>query len=466
MTETLAQADTAAAVLAAARADRSVADQSEARLLQHAVAWAAMHSVDSITDAATIWDRRYGDTGVTVAGPGAPLVAEFSVAEFAAAIGLPTETGKAYLGEAVELRYRLPRVWARVVAGDLPAWRARRIARATLLLTLEAAGFVDTHLAHLAHKIRLAQLDRLIEEAITRYMPDEAERRRREAAEGRGFTIDKGNVSLAGTADVWGTLDLADALDLDTAVTAAAQALKDLGSTDTLPVRRAIALGQIARQQLTLDLNGQVDADAETDESAGGDLDELDQRQTQPDRRAARKPRQVVLYIHLADAAVQPEGSGIGHLGRLENTRSMVTAEQIRHWCGNPDAQVTIKPVIDLNDHVHVDAYEVPDRMAEAATLIDHSCVFPWCTRPARTTDPDQHDADCDHIESYDTGGPTCSCNIAPLCRRHHRLKTHSAWSYTPLERGTYLWTSPHGYQYLRNHHGTLDVSHDRPPRP
>ncbi len=77
-----------------------------------------------------------------------------------------------------------------------------------------------------------------------------------------------------------------------------------------------------------------------------------------------------------------------------------------------------------------------------------------------------RHDADCDHIESYDTGGPTCSCNIAPLCRRHHRLKTHSAWTYTPLERGTYLWTSPHGYQYLRNHHGTLDVSRDRPPRP
>ncbi len=305
-------------------------------------------------------------------------------------------------------------------------------------------------------------------------MPDEAERRRRDAAEGRGFTIDKANVSLDGTADVWGTLDLADALDLDTAVTTAAQALKDLGSTDTLPVRRAIALGQIARQQLTLDLNTDPDDDAgtateaEADESAGRDLDKLDQQGAMAARTSpkVRKPRQVVLYIHLAEAAVQPEGSAIGHLGRLENTRSMVSADQIRHWCANPDTQVTIKPVIDLNDHVHVDAYEVPDRMAEAATLIDHTCVFPWCTRPARTTDPDEHDADCDHIKSYDTGGPTCSCNIAPLCRRHHRLKTHSTWAYTPLERGTYLWTSPHGYQYLRNHEGTLDVSRDRPPRP
>jgi len=56
-----------------------------------------------------------------------------------------------------------------------------------------------------------------------------------------------------------------------------------------------------------------------------------------------------------------------------------------------------------------------------------------------------------------------------PLCRRHHRAKTHAGWTYTPLERGSYLWRSPHGYQFLRDHHGTLDVSRDRhahPPAP
>jgi hypothetical protein len=30
------------------------------------------------------------------------------------------------------------------------------------------------------------------------------------------------------------------------------------------------------------------------------------------------------------------------------------------------------------------------------------------------------------------------------------------------LEPGSYLWSSPHGYQFLRDHHGTLDVSPDR----
>ena len=92
------------------------------------VAWADLHPAESIQDAALL--SRHGDQPLAVAGPGAPLVAEFCVAEFAAAVGLPTETGKAYLGEALELRHRLPRTWARVGSGDLAAWRARRIARA------------------------------------------------------------------------------------------------------------------------------------------------------------------------------------------------------------------------------------------------------------------------------------------------------------------------------------------------
>ena len=107
------------------------ADQAEADLLQLAVHWAITHPAESIEEAETIRLRSFGDTAIPLAGPGAPLVAEFSLAEFAAAIGLPTEAGKRYVGHALELRYRLPRLWKRVVAGDLAAWKARRIADQT-----------------------------------------------------------------------------------------------------------------------------------------------------------------------------------------------------------------------------------------------------------------------------------------------------------------------------------------------
>ena len=54
MTKYAAELDTAGAVLDFARDQRRIADRAEARLLQAAVHWAAMHSVDSIDDAATI----------------------------------------------------------------------------------------------------------------------------------------------------------------------------------------------------------------------------------------------------------------------------------------------------------------------------------------------------------------------------------------------------------------------------
>ena len=59
--------------------------------------------------------------------------------------------------------------------GGLRPWLARRIAEKTLLLSMDAAGFVDRHVAPTAHRIGPVQLDRLVDEAIGRYMPEEAE---------------------------------------------------------------------------------------------------------------------------------------------------------------------------------------------------------------------------------------------------------------------------------------------------
>src|SRR5690349_4650346 len=80
-----------AGLLGFARDQRRAADQAEVSVLRAAVGWAVMHPAESITDAATWVDQNYGDTGIPVAGPGAPLVAEFAIAEFAAAVGLTTD---------------------------------------------------------------------------------------------------------------------------------------------------------------------------------------------------------------------------------------------------------------------------------------------------------------------------------------------------------------------------------------
>jgi hypothetical protein len=128
-----------------------------------------------------------------------------------------------------------------------------------------------------------------------------------------------------------------------------------------------------------------------------------------------------------------------------------------------------VKPVIDLAACTWSDSDRVGPAIAEQVALRDRTCVFPWCTRPARGCRPDDPVApacDDDHVVPRARGGPTCSCNVAPLCRRHHRLKTHAPWTYLVVDPGTYLWTSPHGYQFLRDHTGTVDVSRDRPRLP
>jgi len=394
----------------------------------------------------------FGELG----GPGAPLVSEFCVVEIAAALGLSTDSGRRLVGEAVELRHRLPRLWNRVVDGALPVWRARKIAQETTQLTVEGADFVDRHLAPVAHKTGMVTAQKLVAEAVARFDPEKAELDRADSDATRRFDIDlQGQVDPArGVVPVSGTLDFADALDLENAVSRVAADLALAGSLDSLDARRASAVGEIARRQTTLDLSG------------CGDPTDDDVAAPAATRSTAR---QVVLHVHLAEAALtdlDPNACGGVDLARVEKTRGFVLAEQVREWCRATSTQVVVKPVIDLRDEVAVDAYEIPDRIAERVRLTRPTCVFPHCTRPARG-------CDLDHVDEYvkaEDGGPpgqTSTTNLAPLCRRHHRVKTHPSltgagperrWRYRRLPDGSFVWTSPHDQQYLVDPHGTIPL--------
>ena len=207
--------------------------------------------------------------------------------------------------------YRLQRCWARLEAGQLPAWRLAFIADRTLCLSPEAAAFVDAKVAAFAHSIGPAQLGRLIEEAKARFDPEATEAERLAAAEAGHFDIALAEVGVNGRVRIDGDVDLADALDLEAAIAADAHHQLLLGSTESLDVRRAIAAGNLARAQHPLDLGE----------------DEQPSPQPQP-----RRKREVVLHVHLEHAAVL----GAGGLARLHEARGPVTAEQVRAWCGQP----------------------------------------------------------------------------------------------------------------------------------
>jgi hypothetical protein len=89
--------------------------------------------------------------------------------------------------------------------------------------------------------------------------------------------------------------------------------------------------------------------------------------------------------------------------------------------------------------------------MREAVILRDGHCVFPGCPIDARVCDLDHTTPYRDPCLDPDHGGPpgqTSLENLACLCRRHHRLKTFTAWNYHRRPDGTYTWTSPHGLTY------------------
>ena len=129
------------------------------------------------------------------------------------------------------------------------------------------------------------------------------------------------------------------------------------------------------------------------------------------------------------------ESSGAETVGRCGNTRSPISVDQIREWCGNPDATVTVKPVIDLDDHIHVEAYETPT---------DSRTRTPWSTSTASSrTAPKQHALRHRPRRPLRRRRTDELGQHRALVPTHHRAKTHSAWDYTVLDRGTYLWTTP-----------------------
>ena len=436
--------------LACAVDRRRAADRAEAELLGIAAHWADLHPVvEGDPDGFRVPGM---EKLVSLAGAGTPEVAEFAPAELGTALGISTYAAQLLVGDSLELRHRLPRLWARIQAGSLQAWRGRQIAERTRSLSVEAASWVDAQVAPFAHKIALRRIIDAVEAALIRFDPEAAAKKAREASDGRGVWID--DEMTDGTRSIRIQADALDAAAFDDTIDRIADALAGLGDDERKDIRRAKAVGTIADPQGTLDLlstKSAADGDAQGTENGDGSGTGPAVPSYVTDRhtgsaRASGKPR-LTLYVHLHEDAITAGGG----VGRVEGLGS-VTVEQIRDWVGRSD--VVVKPVLDLNDTASVDAYEVPDRMGETVLLRNPCCPFPWCSNLSRNKD-------MDHIEEYvppGEGGPpgqTAAHKLGPLCRRHHRLKTHGGWTYTMSEPGIYLWRSPRGRRYLVDHTGT-----------
>ena len=91
---------------------------------------------------------------------------------------------------------------------------------------------------------------------------------------------------------------------------------------------------------------------------------------------------------------------------------------------------------------LEVDRYTPSEQLRRHLRIRDQHCRFPGCRMPTRRSD-------IDHTLDFALGGQTTGANLAHLCRRHHTLKHHTAWTVVQHPGGVLEWTSPAGIPYI-----------------
>lgn len=94
------------------------------------------------------------------------------------------------------------------------------------------------------------------------------------------------------------------------------------------------------------------------------------------------------------------------------------------------------------DDDVHGrPGYRPPAVLRREVEARHATCVFPTCNQPS-------HRCDLDHTIPW-RPGTTCRCNLAPLCRRHHRLKQSPGWKLHQIWPGLLVWVTPSGAWHI-----------------
>jgi hypothetical protein len=382
--------------------------RAAARKLALAYQWAVLHPA---TDRSNVLE-----SPESLGGDGTPEVAAFTAEPLAARLRITPAAAAALIGDALDLVHRHPRLWRKVQALRVPAWQARRVAQQTRTLPLPSARWVDDQLAARADDAcGPVIVDRLVAQATAVAEPETQQQREETAQASWDVTLSHPDPTLfAGTSHLQATGDTLVLHELTDLVDQVAHQLRVDGDHSPLGVRKITALRLITRAARAA--RGEVGLER------------------------ADHVNKVRLYVHVDadDLEPRPCDDEVFAVARVEKLGAASMAK-LRQWVAHH--QVTFVPVLNMARGDAVDVHDPPVWMREQVTLRDQHCVFPGCTRDARS-------CDLDHIQPYDPDGPpgqTHPGNLAALCRRHHRAKTLGLWRYTRTPEGAYHWHGPYG---------------------
>ncbi len=421
---------------------------------------------------------------------GTGLEGEFAADELACEMRMTQQGAAGQMDYAATVAARLPRTFAALGAGRIPLLHLRIIEEETRYLTDADAAQADATLAELAPGKTFGELRYAARKLALALDPDLA-RKRKEAAKRnvhvRRFQEESGNAGMVArelpSDEFLASWQHVEQRALDLRAAGVPGPLRDLR------VRAYLDLLQErdTRHQLTTpDPAATPDqpppySDPPGPSGPGGNGGPSGPGGPTPDPGPVSGPSLAALvtitipyqtYQGRADTAGEADGFGpldgddardlAAAAARHPRTRWCVTAlnpdgTAAAHAClpgrrgppgtGPPGtAPVLTTPLTPITRgpcaHGHAETGYRPSRkLQHLIKARNNRCTAPGCGRPAAR-------CDLDHTIAWDQGGLTCECDLAPLCRHHHRCKQAQGWRLAQPEPGVLVWRTPAGRTY------------------
>ncbi len=436
-----------------------------------------------------------------------PRRQDFAADEIAAAFNLAWLSAAGQIEYSRAVARRLPVTFAALSAGKLDAVRVQIIADFTSILSDEDAAIADEALAALAPSKTYAELRRAASRLVNKLDP-EAVRKRKEKARRemhvRAFREESGNAGISGR-----EMPSVEVLASMQHIEGRARALREAGVAGTWEELKARALLDLLQERDSRPAPADPPARGDGGGGDGPGTDAIepgtfgsggpDHSDTGPGGSGPGSPGHggpsigahvTITVPHTALSGDTGPGSEVDGFGVLDHadTRDLITAASAnRHtrWCLTtlhpdgtaathacatgphpwgtgpgpsgpwPPGTLTLRglqnflritemtPVIRGPCH-HAraeDRYRPSRKLAHRVKARNTTCTAPGCGRRAAA-------CDLDHTEPHHLGGRTCECNLAPLCRHHHKCKQAEGWRLEQPEPGVLVWHTPAGRTY------------------